>query len=54
MISNFNCVKFGFLKFYVISPTEINLFGIANVKVDFILLQKLFEANPQKIDMEEI
>ena len=29
-----------FFKFYVMGPTEINLYGIAHVKVDFILLQK--------------
>ena len=28
MISNFNLVKFTFLKCYVMSPTEINLFGM--------------------------
>ena len=31
-----------FFKFYVMGPTEINLYGIANVKVDFNLLQKMY------------
>ena len=35
-------MKFSFLKFYVMSPTEINLFGIVHVKLDFILLQKMY------------
>ena len=34
--------KFGFSKFYVMSPTEIHLYGIAHVKVDFIPLPKMY------------
>ena len=34
--------QFSFLKFYVMGPTEINLYGIAHVKVDFILLQTMY------------
>ena len=31
-----------FLKFYVMGPTEINLYGIAHVKVDIIARQKMY------------
>ena len=31
-----------FFRFYVMGPTEINLYGIAHVKLDFILLQKMY------------
>ena len=31
-----------FLKFYVMTSTGINLFGIAHVKVDIILPQKMY------------
>ena len=34
--------QFGFLKFYVMGPTEINLYGIAHVKVDIIAGQKMY------------
>ena len=30
-----------FLKFYVMRSTQVDLYGIAHVKVDFILLQKM-------------
>ena len=33
--------KFGFLNFYVMCPTEIDLYGIAHVKVDIIPRQKI-------------
>ena len=39
MISNFNLV------FESMSPTEIDLFSIVHVKIDFILLQKMY-VNP--------
>ena len=31
-----------YFEVYVMDPTEINLFGIAHLKVDFIRLQKMF------------
>ena len=31
-----------FLKFYVMTSPGIDLYGIAHVKVDFILLQKMY------------
>ena len=31
-----------FLKFYVMTSPEIDLYGIAHVKVDFIPLQKMY------------
>ena len=31
-----------FLKFYVMRSTQVDLFGIAHVKVDFILYQKMY------------
>ena len=34
--------QFSFLKFYVMGPTEINLYGIAYVKVDIIAGQKMY------------
>ena len=34
--------QFSFLKFYVMGPTEINLYGIAHVKVDIIAGQKMY------------
>ena len=34
--------QIGFLKFYVIGPAKIHLYGIAHVKVDFILLPKMY------------
>ena len=34
--------QFGFLKFYVMGPTGINLYDIANVKVDIIARQKIY------------
>ena len=39
MISNFNLV------FESTSPTEIDLFSIVHMKIDFILLQKMY-VNP--------
>ena len=38
--------QFGFLKFYVMGPTEINLYGIAHVKVDIIAGQKMYIIQP--------
>ena len=34
--------QFGFLKFYVMRPTEINLYGKSHVKVDIISGQKMY------------
>ena len=34
--------QFSFLKFYDMEPTEINLYGIAHVKVDIIAGQKMY------------
>ena len=34
--------QIGFLKFYVMGPAEIHLYGIAHVKVDFIPLLKMY------------
>ena len=34
--------QIGFLKFYVMDPAEIQLYGIAHVKVDFIPLPKMY------------
>ena len=31
-----------FLKFYVMGSTQVDLYGIAHVKVDFIPLQKMY------------
>ena len=31
-----------FLKFYVMRSTQVDLFGIAHAKVDFILPQKMY------------
>ena len=38
--------QFSFLKFYVMGPTEINLYGIAHVKVDIIAGQKMYIIQP--------
>ena len=32
----------GFLKFYVMTSTQVDLFGIAHAKVDIILPQKMY------------
>ena len=38
--------QIGFLKFYVMGHAEIHLYGIANMKVDFILLPKMYVIPP--------
>ena len=35
-------LQYGFLKFYVMGPTGINLYGIAHVKVHIIAGQKMY------------
>ena len=39
-----------FLKFYVMTSTQVDLYGIAHVKVDFILLQKMYVIPMLKYD----
>ena len=42
ILYQWNSLKYIFLKFYVMGRTEIDLFGIAHVKVEFIPVLKIY------------